>query len=124
MGMTKQSVLREAARIIRTEPERWRWTDCASCNCGIIAQVVVNKNRDALIRELWGFDGLWSRLLGTRRATCQVTDLPIGSALRRLREVGFLDLDFVHIENLSDPRIRARAGLDPVSELRRYYCGD
>lgn len=115
--MNKIEALRTAAKAIR-EGHFYDWKKPHSCNCGIVAQVVLGMDtitaKTALALSIYaakqaGVEGVtWIEMSSV---LCPITGIPTDTIFRALHEAGFNRADLVALEVLSDPEVCRRANL-------------
>lgn len=121
--MTLAEALRVTAKRIEDRPDDYSWGRCDSCNCGQLFQTITGMGEGQLSRFRYdSVEGarVWSKLAEYSYAVCPVVNLPINSVIRVLREFGMTMLQVRELENLSNAKIRAMAGLSGSSQL---VCG-
>jgi hypothetical protein len=94
MKPTKQLIraLRETAHKLRNGT-RYEWLDSANCNCGVLAQTIMDIDGDALDRRIpWG---CWTF---AAEKYCPVTGLPLHDVFAALRTAGIEWHDYKRIE--------------------------
>ncbi len=104
--MKKSEYLRKAASTIRAYPWAHHWSDPARCNCGILAQVVLDldavKLREKFIPPCMT---TWTRLLehtrGEAASRCPITNMDTLEMLTKLTEAGFTPEELHGLEYLS-----------------------
>lgn len=115
--MTLAYALREAARRIEAGEVRYWFEHMGECNCGVLAQVVTGETAEQIELKTDQWEGIWGDVRDSKLATCPVTNLPIGSIIRSLREIGLSGQDLHDLENLENKAVRIRAGLS-ISDFR------
>lgn len=89
----------------------YAWTDSASCNCGILAQQIMNCNGSELRKDIDTSHGLWSD--GARYfEQCRKTGVPINIIFQKFYEIGLTSKDIIQLENLSNKKIIRKAKLE------------
>ena len=119
--MTFQEILRKAANRIESGEIGYQWDIPTSCNCGIVAQVASGLNANAIYYKLMDDHYMgWSSWARNQNSplNCPISQLPLHSICRILRESGFRPKDISDLEFLCDPETRLRAG------LKYYKIGD
>jgi hypothetical protein len=85
----------------------YQWGHFGACNCGHLAQTLTRRSRAEIHRAAverardWGDAAL---------EYCAASGYPIDHILDEMLAAGLQLADIRHLEELSDPRIRARAG--------------
>lgn len=106
--------LREAARRIEDPSTRYSWSLVTRCNCGILAQVVMDLDQDELLmrvaRDVPGdwIEGYWSEL--SNQYACPITSLRMGTVLRTLGDLGMDWSDLAHLEMTDSPEVLKACG--------------
>lgn len=127
--MNKIEALRKAADLIESG-HYYNWYSMSSCNCGILAQVVLNvEELDDYLDELDALFELdresnsngWSYLVETI-PVCETTGLEIPYLLRVLLNAGFTPTEIEELENLSEESIRQKIGISPSDSFSNEYC--
>lgn len=130
--------LRQTARHLQLADVSYRWSHFGQCNCGHLAQTLTQLTPETLQRAAERQRGDWSEQATTWERTaaladygdrpaldegawepegtdhCTTTDVPMDLVFRRLTAVGLTAEDMVHLERLSDPRVRKRLGTNTV----------
>lgn len=124
------AALREAARRIEAREVRYSWGALHSCNCGVLAQVIVGCDEAELGLQLYGpehaqvgfFYGCWDSV--DRKCTCPLTGLPMGTVLRALGDAGMTAKDLADLEDLKGEQVIASLGecvdREDPSDVIRY----
>ena len=141
---TLAAALRKAARRIADRRYGYNFNHMTNCNCGVLAQVVMGVDRrelyeirDAACLEAAGrgaaalppevlgnyWDGIWSCAKDVVR--CPLTNLPVGTILRALGDVGMTAQDLHDLELLDNVDVLRAAGLkvpeaDRAKHVVRY----
>jgi hypothetical protein len=85
------------------------------CNCGLVAQQILGEPVKVTrvldeSRHVLGFECGWEQA-GVAIERCTSTGIPLFELTQKLHDAGFDAGDFKHLEDLSDRRVRERAGL-------------
>jgi hypothetical protein len=106
---TLTSALREAARRLNAGHYH-NWGAVSTCNCGVLAQVLMGKTREDL-RDLQGksenFIGTYTAM-ARRVLACPSTDIPFATVVRTLFNVGLTQKDINQLEYLTNPDVAER----------------
>jgi len=96
--------------------QRYDWYDVTSCNCGLLAQVILDRDCSQL-GEMIEKDGILDCSYLASIENCQVSGLSMHSIIQALLDAGLSEKDLCEFEKLANPIIRKRAGLslDTVS---------
>lgn len=89
------------------------WSSGASCNCGILAQEVLDISERDLLDKIYSLsidDRTWTSL--ARKRSCSLTGTSIPQIIERLKKVGFKRSNFTELEYLSNRTICKRAKID------------
>lgn len=102
----------------------YNWTHQESCNCGVVAQALLNVNAPHL-KSMWrdaqkimislkredekSIDPTWQN--GVKRL-CPITGEPMADVFKRLFDAGLTKEDIVHLEYMDNPAILKRSGID------------
>lgn len=105
------NALRAAADKAESDPSCYQWISMLRCNCGLVAQEILGgeTNVRQIHFELDGDPG-WTGV-GNAMGVCLSSGIPLYEMSQRLINAGFDTGDFQHLEDLSDRRVRERAGL-------------
>jgi hypothetical protein len=97
--MTKQLIdgLRTAADWIESGKVRYNWYNGESCNCGILAQAVLNVTEMDICNEYIYHQ--WNKEVS--RGICKQTGLHVNEIIRELLKIGMKPSDFVNLEYLT-----------------------
>jgi hypothetical protein len=116
-------VLDNAADELRQTWLGYEWNDRTRCNCGIVAQQVMQTSAVELKRLLppiydnGVFRPTWTAMT---QAYCSDSGLTQNEVFSRLLAAGFRATDFAHLENLSHARILAR--MEPYRNTMLAMC--
>ena len=93
--MTKQLIdgLRTAADWIESGKVRYNWYNGESCNCGILAQAVLNVTEMDICNEYIYHQ--WNKEVS--RGICKQTGLHVNEIIRELLKIGMKPSDFVNL---------------------------
>ncbi len=100
MRPTKQLIrgLRETAQKLR-EGAEYCWYSADRCNCGLLAQTLLDVNEAGLHAMHGGFLGSWT-FAAERLVVCTQTGLPVAQLFKVLMENGVEYEDYKRIEHL------------------------
>lgn len=82
----------------------YNWMECASCNCGVLAQNICNLNQQELNKRTSTVPGIW------KETVCAFTGTPMESVFLKMFSVGCTKEDIIHLENLDDGRVLKKLG--------------
>jgi hypothetical protein len=94
--------LRETARRLRNEQQKYAWGNHGSCNCGNLLQVVTQLDEKEIMQYARTGTGEWTELA---EEYCGVTDAPVGLLISKLQVLGLTPSDIHHIEYLEDKEV-------------------
>jgi hypothetical protein len=122
---------------LKNDAVLYAWNSPGSCNCGVIAQALLDVDRRTLLvkydeaRKACGMDGIpalqgsngtvsptWKNLV---HASCSVTGKSMVEVINTLREKGLTAEDIVHLEYMENPAILAVAGEKIQGKSSKYY---
>jgi hypothetical protein len=96
------SALRETAKRLRNEKQKYAWGNHGSCNCGNLLQVVTKLDEKEIIQYARTGVGEWTELA---EDYCGVTDAPVSLLISKLQEIGLTPSDIHNIEYLEDKEV-------------------
>lgn len=106
---TKLEALKHAIQELKAG-KFYKWTEMSACNCGIVAQSVTGYDSQTLHKKI--HDGTMIDLWGESAVACGVSGLPINEVLQALFDAGFTKAEIQSLEQCSDGRVLAEAGID------------
>lgn len=95
--------LRKAANNLK-QGKPYEWGHMGNCNCGHLAQVLLNTSKDEIHRAAMEKIGDWSEQVNT---VCKTSGLEIDQLIFGLFEKGLSRQDIMNLEYLKDPNILA-----------------
>jgi len=107
MARTSQFIvdaLRKTAKNL-SDGKPYEWGHMGSCNCGNLAQVVLNMNKADIHRYAMEKNGDWNEQLNDY---CPTSGLPMDQLIFGLLEKGFSTEDLKQLEYLSNPEVLNR----------------
>ncbi len=123
--MKKSEALRKAAEQIKNNKSEFDWYTTEKCNCGILAQVVLDVSAGKL-KDTIGQANLscWSSM--SHRVTaleyysiCPTTGLGMVEVFKALYDLGFTRAELEALEMLTD--LEYIDNIDAVIDSRNYY---
>jgi len=96
---------RKVARILKTTPEVYWYPGAARCNCGILAQVLLNRTEESiqeLLEDVYDRDswvGSWLGMTTRESDYCKRTGLPVATIFKELLAHGLSLKDLAHLEH-------------------------
>jgi hypothetical protein len=120
----KVKALMSAAELLESGRTPYRWSRVESCNCGILAQVVLGISAAQLALRMSGYSAYhWSQLAQDFPASrCEISSLPIATVFSALYLVGFSSKELGAIENLDDGEIwKAMRGPNATKQDRTQF---
>lgn len=104
--------LRSAADMVENKPSAFDWGKMESCNCGIVAQKLLGKNKQQIHTALYSEHqgGLWSDR--ANKDKCALSGLPISKIVRDLLKAGMKIKDFYELEFLSNGDVLKETDID------------
>ena len=113
---SKLDVLKETLGKLNSGKFKYEWGRMGQCNCGIVSQVALGESakqvesafEDSQVKGPWT-DNL--RVFDNRsmKKTCSVTGQKVFDIVKTLFNQGFTKDELIHLEWLSDPKVRQRA---------------
>lgn len=117
--------LKKVVHALKTDTIHYSWKHQDSCNCGVIAQVLLNKSKNDLSNSI--FDNTFfnedefKKYFAVKEAEftwknavkvhCPITGKPMHEVFKQLFERGLSKEDIVHLEYLENPAILAKSGI-------------
>lgn len=95
--------LRKAANNLK-QGKPYEWGHMGNCNCGHVAQVLLNTSKDEIHRAAMQKVGDWSEQALTY---CETSGLEIDQLIFGLFEKGLTRQDMMNLEYLKDPNVLA-----------------
>jgi hypothetical protein len=111
--------LRAVGKRLASGASYYNWHDADSCNCGLLAQEILNVDSKQLasLRVAEKHQGCWHA--SANFGFCTKTGLPLTLLFKALNEAGMSHGDFCDLEQCANPAVAARLDLE-VAELRSY----
>lgn len=98
----------------------YQWGHMGQCNCGHLAQTVTHKSAAEIHRSaLDQATGEWSEYLNDY---CGVSGALIDDVTRTLLDLGITAAELASLENLDDPRVLARLGVERLVRHEREHA--
>lgn len=112
-----------AINALKNNTIHYEWTSQSSCNCGIVSQAILGKNKKE-IHDLWGeasikmqdfetdkvkIDKTWQNAV---KYLCPITGEPTVDVFRKLFDAGLSKSDIVHLEYMDNKAILERSGIN------------
>lgn len=113
------TALRTTANALEQGTFDYEWNNRARCNCGALFCSLTGRSAAELKRDMpdpmYGGTATWKILVGQH---CPITGMPSEGLFREIYGHGLTQSDIVHLEFLSDPKVRER--MDNKSKLRWF----
>lgn len=106
--------LRKTIEVLKTNPEKYKWTDSKRCNCGLIAEQIMGKTVIGGISQ-YSKDADPERSLGPWQngaLLCEQMGRPINEVYGTLFKAGMSVEDICNLEHLTDINILKKLGLE------------
>jgi hypothetical protein len=117
--MNKIEALQKTIYNLENDVYEYNWTNCNSCNCGVLARTLLNGKNvfesgfdDSPITKS-DFEAF------SEEAFCMTTNLPLPEVFAVLKQTGFTFKEVDELENLSNEKIRNNLGWEINSKLNR-----
>jgi len=127
------SRLKLAISALRDGTIHYDWYKHESCNCGVVAQALLGKNREE-VQKLFnpvlagmqeykkGSDSqinlTWKEGVGLY---CPITGRSMHDIFNQLMDAGLSKADMAHLEYMSNPAILKRSGIDTSKKTKENY---
>jgi hypothetical protein len=107
--MNKIDALKKTLHVLENDLVKYFWACSKTCNCGILAQCVMNKElsigeiykNSPSIYSIQAKGGPWTKMA----SVCEQTGIPLNNVFKALFEVGFTTKEIQQFEFLSDESI-------------------
>lgn len=112
--------IRETIIDLEEGRKHYEWSECESCNCGLLAQNICGIDREQLTKKFGESPmscGVWSDDV----RFCTRTGDPIGEVIQKMLDVGLSAKDIQNLEYLSDPEILKEAGYESMSRSEKPH---
>lgn len=104
---TKRDYLLKAADYIEQHPEEYYWGNVITCQCGVLAKVVIEQDLGVLNRFCYSGSVSWGELLKDRIdvPVCTSTGLSITQIIEALYSAGFTKQELIDLEDLNSKEV-------------------
>ncbi|SHN26745.1 hypothetical protein SAMN04488057_11527 [Cyclobacterium lianum] len=99
----------------------YQWGHMGACNCGNLAQEIIQISKAEIHRLAMQRSGDWSEQLVDY---CPSSGMPMDLMITKLLDAGLDRDDLIHLEKLSDPKILALIPKDRRDKMKKNSLSD
>jgi len=99
----------------------YQWGHMGACNCGNLAQEIIQINKAEIHRFAMQRSGDWSEQLIDY---CPSSGMPMDLMITKLLDAGLERDDLIHLEKLSDPEILAHIPIERRNKMAKNNIAD
>lgn len=110
---------RTVAKLKKGAP--YQWGHMGACNCGNLAQEIIQISKAEIHRFAMQRSGDWSEQL---LDYCPSSGMPMDLMITKLLDAGLERDDLIHLEKLSDPEILAHIPIERRNKMAKNNIAD